>query len=117
MLGRGRIPVDAGLRTERRAFGQALAELQTVGFTLAELRTQIEVTRSYVDRCVCALNAGALTAVDAAKAKWWATEMQWKVIDCGVQLHGGYGYMTEYPIARAFMDARVQRIYGGRTRS
>jgi alkylation response protein AidB-like acyl-CoA dehydrogenase len=98
---------------ERRAFGQALAELQTVGFTLAELRTKIEVTRSYVDHCVRALNAGTLTAVDAAKAKWWATEVQWEVIDHGVQLHGGYGYMTEYPIARAFMDARVQRIYGG----
>jgi alkylation response protein AidB-like acyl-CoA dehydrogenase len=98
---------------KRRAFGKALADLQTVGFTLAELRTQIEVTRSYLDRCVRALNAGTLTAVDAAKAKWWATDVQWKVIDAGVQLHGGYGYMTEYPIARAFMDARVQRIYGG----
>jgi len=98
---------------ERRAFGKALADFQTVGFTLAELRTQIEVTRSYIDRCVRALNAGTLTAVDAAKAKWWATDVQWKVIDSGVQLHGGYGYMTEYPIARAFLDARVQRIYGG----
>ena len=98
---------------ERRAFGKAIADFQTVGFTLAELRTQIEVTRSYIDRCVRALNAGTLTAVDAAKAKWWATDVQWKVIDSGVQLHGGYGYMTEYPIARAFLDARVQRIYGG----
>ncbi|MBL7487636.1 acyl-CoA dehydrogenase family protein [Frankia sp. AgB1.9] len=98
---------------QRRAFGKAVAEFQTVGFTLAELRTQVEVTRAYLDRCVRQLNAGALSAVDAAKAKWWATDVQWKVIDAGVQLHGGYGYMTEYPIARAFMDARVQRIYGG----
>ncbi|WP_422785653.1 acyl-CoA dehydrogenase family protein [Pseudonocardia spirodelae] len=71
------------------------------------------MTRTYVDRCVRELNAGTLTAVDAAKAKWWATEVQWQVIDTGVQLHGGYGYMNEYPIARAFRDARVQRIYGG----
>lgn len=98
---------------ERRAFGQAVASFQTVGFTLAELRTRIEVTRAYLDRCVRQLNAGTLTAVDAAKAKWWATDVQWQVIDAGVQLHGGYGYMTEYPIARAFLDARVQRIYGG----
>ncbi|ALE74773.1 acyl-CoA dehydrogenase [Pseudonocardia sp. EC080610-09] len=98
---------------ERTAFGKPLAAQQSVGFTLADLRTRIEVTRSYVDRCVRELNAGRLTPVDAAKAKWWATEMQWQVIDAGVQLHGGYGYMTEYPIARAFTDARVQRIYGG----
>ncbi|MDN5915035.1 MAG: acyl-CoA dehydrogenase family protein [Pseudonocardia sp.] len=98
---------------ERTAFGKPLAQQQSVGFTLADLRTRIEVTRSYVDRCVRELNAGRLTPVDAAKAKWWATEMQWQVIDTGVQLHGGYGYMTEYPIARAFTDARVQRIYGG----
>ncbi|WP_081240513.1 acyl-CoA dehydrogenase family protein [Streptomyces viridosporus] len=98
---------------ERRAFGKSVAEFQSVGFTLAELRTRIEVTRAYIDRCVRAINAGTLTAVDAAKAKWWATDMQWKVIDTGVQLHGGYGYMKEYPIAQAFMDARIQRIYGG----
>ncbi|MBL7497756.1 acyl-CoA dehydrogenase family protein [Frankia sp. CNm7] len=98
---------------QRRAFGRTVAQFQTVGFALAELRTQVEVTRAYLDRCVRQLNAGTLSAVDAAKAKWWATDVQWKVIDTGVQLHGGYGYMTEYPIARAFMDARVQRIYGG----
>ncbi|EFC81088.1 acyl-CoA dehydrogenase family protein [Parafrankia sp. EUN1f] len=98
---------------QRQAFGRPVAEFQTVGFALAELRTRIEVTRAYIDRCVRELNRGTLSAVDAAKAKWWATEMQWKVVDTGVQLHGGYGYMTEYPIARAFLDARVQRIYGG----
>ncbi|WP_406729116.1 acyl-CoA dehydrogenase family protein [Streptomyces sp. GD-15H] len=98
---------------ERQAFGKSVAEFQSVGFTLAELRTRIEVTRAYIDRCVRAINAGTLTAVDAAKAKWWATDMQWKIIDAGVQLHGGYGYMKEYPIAQAFMDARIQRIYGG----
>lgn len=98
---------------QRRAFNRPIAEFQTVGFSLAELQTRIEVTRAYLDRCVRELNTGSLTAVDAAKAKWWATEMQWQVVDTGVQLHGGYGYMTEYPIARAFLDARVQRIYGG----
>lgn len=98
---------------QRVAFGRPLAQQQSVGFTLADLRTRVEVTRAYVDRCVRELNAGTLTAVDAAKAKLWATEMQWQVIDSGVQLHGGYGYMNEYPIARAFRDARVQRIYGG----
>ena len=67
----------------------------------------------YVDRCVEALNAGELTAEDAAGAKWWCTELQGRVVDRCLQLHGGYGYMLEYPIARAYADARVTRIYGG----
>ncbi|MEH0420800.1 acyl-CoA dehydrogenase family protein [Streptomyces sp. B21-083] len=100
---------------ERAAFGRPVAEFQTVGFTLAELRTEIEVTRAYVDKAVRALNAGTLSAVDAAKAKWWASEMQNRVATRCLQLHGGYGYMLEYPIARAFLDARVQTIYGGTT--
>ncbi|MET8430448.1 acyl-CoA dehydrogenase family protein [Nocardia sp. NPDC004860] len=98
---------------QRRAFGKAVAEFQGVGFTLAELATAVEVSRAYIDRCVRAFNAGTLSAVDAAKAKLWATELQGKVIDAGVQLHGGYGYMMEYPVAKAFLDARIQRIYGG----
>lgn len=99
--------------TERRAFGKRIGDMQAPGFTLAELRTAIEVTRAYLDRCVREYNQGSLTAVDAAKAKYWATDLQGRVIDSCVQLHGGYGYMREYPVAKAFVDARIQRIYGG----
>jgi alkylation response protein AidB-like acyl-CoA dehydrogenase len=98
---------------ERRAFGQAIGSFQSARFTLAELRTEIEIARSYIDRCVLALNAGELSAEDAAMAKWWCTELQGRTVDRCLQLHGGYGYMLEYPIARAFADARVTRIYGG----
>jgi long-chain-acyl-CoA dehydrogenase len=98
---------------ERQAFGRAVAEFQTVAFALAELETEVEVCRAYVDKAILALNAGTLSAVDAAKAKWWATDMQNRVVTRGLQLHGGYGYMLEYPIARAFAEARVQTIYGG----
>ncbi|AHH19880.1 acyl-CoA dehydrogenase [Nocardia nova SH22a] len=98
---------------ERRAFGKPIAEFQGLGFTVAELQTATEVSRAYIDRCVREYNNGTLTAVDAAKAKLWATELQGKVIDAGVQLHGGYGYMMEYPVAKAYIDARIQRIYGG----
>lgn len=98
---------------ERRAFGRRIADFQVVGHKLAGLRTAVEVSRAYVDRCVRAWNAGTLTAVDAAKVKAWATQLQHDVVDAGVQMHGGYGYMAEYPVARAFLDARVQRIYGG----
>jgi alkylation response protein AidB-like acyl-CoA dehydrogenase len=98
---------------QREAFGQKVAEFQSVGFELASLVAAIEVSRAYIDRCVREHNCGTLTAVDAAKAKYWATEMQAKVIDAGVQMHGGYGYMMEYPVARAFIDTRAQRIYGG----
>jgi len=98
---------------ERTAFGQRIADLQVPAHQLAHQRTAIEVSRAYIDRCVHEHNAGTLSAVDAAKAKAWATQLQHDVIDVGVQLHGGYGYMMEYPIARAFLDARVQRIYGG----
>ncbi|MFB8267504.1 acyl-CoA dehydrogenase family protein [Streptomyces sp. NPDC055955] len=99
----------------RRAFGRPIAEFQNSKFTLAEMATELDVTRAYLDRAVLALNEGRLSAVDAAKAKWWATELQQRVISRCLQLHGGYGYMREYPIARAFVDARVQTIYGGTT--
>jgi acyl-CoA dehydrogenase len=98
---------------ERQAFGKRVADFQQPAHQLAHQRTAVEVSRAYVDRCVREWNAGTLTAVDAAKAKAWATQLQHDVIDAGVQLHGGYGYMIEYPVARAFLDARVQRIYGG----
>ncbi|MFB6672423.1 acyl-CoA dehydrogenase family protein [Streptomyces sp. NPDC056390] len=100
---------------ERRAFGKPIAQFQHTTFALAELATEIDVTRAYLDRAVLALNEGELTAVDAAKAKWWATELQNRVVTRCLQLHGGYGYMREYPIARAFVDARATTIYGGTT--
>ncbi|WP_043624783.1 acyl-CoA dehydrogenase family protein [Nonomuraea candida] len=99
----------------RQAFGRNIGSFQNTRFVLAELATETEIARHYVDKCIRALNAGELTAVDAAKAKWWTTELQTKVIDRCVQLHGGYGYMLEYPVARAWLDSRVQTIYGGTT--
>jgi alkylation response protein AidB-like acyl-CoA dehydrogenase len=98
---------------ERSAFGQPIGSFQHSRFTLAELRTEIQLARVFVDRCVVALDADELSAEDAAMAKWWCTELQGRVVDRCLQLHGGYGYMLEYPIARAFLDARVTRIYGG----
>jgi long-chain-acyl-CoA dehydrogenase len=100
---------------ERRAFGQPIGQYQNTRFVLAEISTEIDVTQTFIDRCVDDLNAGELGGTDAAKAKWWATELQGRVIDRCLQLHGGYGFMAEYPIARAFTDARVTRIYGGTT--
>ena len=98
---------------ERRAFGQPIGSFQSSRFTMAEIRTEVEVARTFIDRCAQALNAGELSAEDAAMAKWWCTDLQGRVVDRCLQLHGGYGYMLEYPIARAFADARVTRIYGG----
>ncbi|MFD9664074.1 acyl-CoA dehydrogenase family protein [Rhodococcus sp. NPDC059968] len=100
---------------ERKAFGKPIGDLQNTRFVLAEMLTEIEITESHLDRCVLALNTGELTAVDASKAKWWASELQKRVVDRGVQLHGGYGYMMEYPIGRAYVDSRIQTIYGGTT--
>ena len=97
----------------RNAFGKEVAAFQNTQFRLADLFTEVEVTQAFIDRCVLALNEGDLTAEEAAMAKMWCTELQGRAVDLGVQLHGGYGYMTEYPIARAFADARVTRIYGG----
>jgi alkylation response protein AidB-like acyl-CoA dehydrogenase len=100
---------------ERKAFGKPIGSFQNSKFVLAELATEIDIAEHYVDDCVRALNAGELTAVDASKAKWWCTELQGRTVDRCLQLHGGYGYMNEYPIARAFTDARITRIYGGTT--
>ncbi len=100
---------------ERTAFGKPIGTFQNSRFRLAEMHTEIEIGQTYVDRCVAALNAGELTAEEAAAAKWWCTEMQKRVSDTCLQLHGGYGYMLEYPIARAFQDGRVSTIYGGTT--
>ncbi|MEU2234058.1 acyl-CoA dehydrogenase family protein [Streptomyces vietnamensis] len=98
---------------ERRAFGQAIGSFQYNKFRLAELVTSVEVTQAFVDRCVAAHVGGELTAVDAAKAKWWSAQVQNEVLDACVQLHGGYGYMNEYRVARAWQDARVTKIWAG----
>src|SRR3954470_4550877 len=98
---------------DRKAFGKPVASFQNTKFVLAEIATEIEVAQAYLDRCVDRLNAGELDAADAAKAKYFCTELQGRVIDRCLQLHGGYGYMTEYPITRRYADARVTRIYGG----
>ena len=100
---------------ERQAFGQAVGSFQNSRFRLAEMATEIEIAQTFIDRCVLALNAGELTAEEASMAKWWCTELQGRVADTCVQLHGGYGYMSEYPVARAYADARITRIYGGTT--
>ncbi|HEX5095034.1 MAG TPA: acyl-CoA dehydrogenase family protein, partial [Acidimicrobiia bacterium] len=100
---------------QRTAFGQPVGTFQNSRFVLAEVATEVEVGQAFVDRCVLALNDDTLTAEEAAMAKWWCTELQKRVVDKCLQLHGGYGYMLEYPIARAYADARVTTIYGGTT--
>jgi long-chain-acyl-CoA dehydrogenase len=100
---------------QRTAFGQPLAAFQNTRFVLAELATELDIARTYLNDCIAAHVDGRLTAARAARLKWWTTELQVKVADRCLQLHGGYGYMREYPISRAFVDARVQTIYGGTT--
>jgi long-chain-acyl-CoA dehydrogenase len=100
---------------DRKAFGQPIGSFQNTRFRLAEMVTEIDLAQTFTDRCIEALNDGELTVADAAKAKWWCTELQGRVVDACLQLHGGYGYMLEYPIARAYADARITRIYGGTT--
>lgn len=100
---------------QRHAFGTPLTDKQHVRFELAEMATEIDVATAYVDQSVRAYNAGELTPIDAAKGKWYLSELQKRVLDRCLQLHGGYGYMTEYPVARAYLDTRAQTIYGGTT--
>jgi alkylation response protein AidB-like acyl-CoA dehydrogenase len=102
-----------GYAAERRAFGRSIGSFQNSRFRLAEAVTEIQVTQAYVDRCLADAVAGRLDAVDAAKAKWWTAEVQNRVIDGCVQLHGGYGYMEEYDVARAWADARITKIWAG----
>jgi len=99
--------------TERTAFGKPIASLQNTKFVLAEVATELDVTQPFIDQCVLQLNAGELSAAAAAKAKLWGTELQGRCIDKCLQLFGGYGYTSEYPIGPAYADARVCRIYGG----
>tara|TARA_R110001599_G_scaffold353870_1_gene601351 strand:- start:141144 stop:142319 length:1176 start_codon:yes stop_codon:yes gene_type:complete len=98
---------------ERKAFGKPLAAFQNTQFKLAEKRTELDLAQVYVDQCVKSFNAGALTAVDAAKAKLVTSELQVAIADLGVQLHGGHGYMDEYPISRQYTDAKISTIYAG----
>jgi alkylation response protein AidB-like acyl-CoA dehydrogenase len=99
----------------REAFGRPIGKFQHNRFLLAELDTEVTIARTFLNHCIAEFNAGRLSVTDAAKAKWWTTELQNKVADRSVQLHGGYGYMLEYPVARAWLDSRVQTIYGGTT--
>lgn len=98
---------------DRKAFGVSIGSFQNTQFLLAELTTKIEVTQAYVDQCVMKHTKGELTSVDAAKAKWWTSQVQSEVLDHCVQIHGGYGYMNEYRVARAWRDARVTKIWAG----
>ena len=100
---------------EREAFGKPIGKFQHNRFVLAEMATEAFVARTFINDCVMKLNAGQADPALASMAKWWTTELQAKVVDAGVQLHGGYGYMTEYPISRAYTDSRISRIYGGTT--
>ena len=98
---------------ERKAFGQAIGSFQYNKFIAAELVTKVEVTQAYIDQAVIAHTEKRLTAVDAAKVKWWTADVQNEVLDACVQLYGGYGYMNEYRVARAWRDARVSKIWAG----
>ncbi|MCL4171525.1 UNVERIFIED_CONTAM: hypothetical protein GTU68_017530, partial [Idotea baltica] len=98
---------------ERTAFGKPISSFQNTKFVLAQIKTEVDVTTPYINECVTRLNAGELSAADAAQAKLWGSELQNRTTDKCLQLFGGYGYMSEYPIGRAFADARISTIYGG----
>lgn len=100
---------------ERQAFGKSISNFQNTKFVLAECDTEVTIGQQFMDRCIEELGTGTLSAGDAARAKYWCTELQQRVIDRCLQLFGGYGYMREYPIARAYADARITTIYGGTT--
>ncbi|MBW0106731.1 acyl-CoA dehydrogenase family protein [Pseudonocardia sp. KRD291] len=98
---------------DRKAFGRPVSNFQNTRFELAEMDTEVTIAQVFVDRCIRQHVEGELSVPDAAKAKWWTSDLLKRVVDRCVQLHGGYGYMMEYPIAKAFVDSRVQAIYGG----
>jgi len=100
---------------DRTAFGTRLIDFQNTRFELAEMDTELDVAQAYVDASVLAFNAGKLTPVEAAKGKWYVSELQKRIIDRCLQLHGGYGFMREYPVGKAYIDTRIQTIYGGTT--
>jgi alkylation response protein AidB-like acyl-CoA dehydrogenase len=99
----------------RTAFGKPIGKFQNTRFELAEMHTEVTIAETYLEKAILEHNAGRFTVEDAAMAKWWTTELQKRVVDRCLQLHGGYGYMLEYPVARAFLDSRIQTIYGGTT--
>ncbi|HVU86596.1 MAG TPA: acyl-CoA dehydrogenase family protein [Pirellulales bacterium] len=98
---------------ERKAFGRPIGTFQNSRFKLAEMKTEIEIARVFVDRCLTEHNAGNISPVEACMAKWWTTDVQKRVVDQCLQLHGGYGYMLEYPIAKAYIDSRAATIFAG----
>ena len=100
---------------QRQAFGKPIGAFQHNRFVLAEMATEIEIAETYLEKAILEHNAGRFTVQDAAMSKWWTTELQKRVVDQCVQLHGGYGYMLEYPVAKAYLDTRIQTIYGGTT--
>ena len=119
-LGVGAVAAAEGILAEtlnyvrdRTAFGSPIASFQNSQFVLAEVATEIDIARTYLDDCLAEHLAGELTAARAARLKWWTTDLQVRTADRCLQLHGGYGYMREYSVARAFVDARIQTIYGG----
>jgi alkylation response protein AidB-like acyl-CoA dehydrogenase len=99
----------------RTAFGRPIGKFQNTRFELAEMHTEVTIAETYLEKAIREHNAGRFTVEDAAMAKWWTTELQKRVVDRCLQLHGGYGYMLEYPVARAYLDSRIQTIYGGTT--
>lgn len=109
----GALAITIDYVNERKAFGESIASFQNTRFRLAEMETDIQLNRAYMEKCMAKFQSGVMNVTDAAMVKYAATEMQCRVADGCLQLFGGYGYMREYPIARAFVDARVQRIYGG----
>ena len=109
----GALAATLAYTKERRAFGQSIFEFQNSKFRLAEVATNVRVARTFVDDCISRVTAGTLDTVTASMAKWWISDLQQRVLDECVQLHGGYGYMNEYLVCRMFADSRVQRIYGG----
>lgn len=107
------VRITAEYTKERKAFGQPIIDFQNTAFKLAERKTEATIARVFLDWCIERLIAGDLDAVTASMAKWWCTQKQVETVDECLQLHGGYGYMQEYPISRMFVDARIQKIYGG----
>ena len=112
---RGIIDMTVDYVKERKAFGKPIGSFQNTRFTLAELETEQQIAQVFVDRSIMELLHGNLSVEDAAMGKWWTTELQKRAVDACLQLHGGYGYMSEYRISKAFLDTRVQTIYGGTT--
>lgn len=107
------VEVTVAYTRERKAFGQAISDFQNTRFKLAECKTEATISRAFVSQCIEQHMRGELSAENASMAKWWCTQKQCDIVDECLQLHGGYGYMWEYPIARMYADSRVQKIYGG----